>query len=124
MHKPGDVVLVDEADYFAFSYPVEFSKMIARIPAVCFMGKSPDADLNVLEHQVLKKMGLVNHTYWPQSIETSPKPEAPKKISVESDQDLVQKLDLLAKDMPILIFTSDATAEVIVNTIASAVMVT
>ena len=69
-------------------------------------------------------MGLVSHTYWPQSIEAPPKPEHPKKIPVESDEDLVERLGQLTKDMPVLVYTSKATAAVIVDTIAGAVLVT
>ena len=42
----GDVVLVDEADHFAFPEPVAFGALMARSPSVCFTGTSPDADLN------------------------------------------------------------------------------
>ena len=49
----GDVVLVDEADHFAFTDPVGYGGLMARLPSVGFTGTSPDADLNQLEHQVL-----------------------------------------------------------------------
>ena len=44
--QPGDVDLVDEADHFAFTDPVAYGGLMARLPAVCFTGTSPDADLN------------------------------------------------------------------------------
>ena len=94
----GHVVLVDEADHFAFTEPVAFGALMTRCPSVCFTGTSPDADLNQMEHQVLLKMGLVFHKYWPQSIETPPKPQVSKKIRVEGDQELVEHLDQLIDD--------------------------
>ena len=72
--KQGDVVLVDEADYFAFSEPVAFGILLGHLPTICFTGTSPDAHLNELEDDVLKKMGLVSHTYWPRCIEAPAKP--------------------------------------------------
>ena len=54
--RAGDVVLVDEADHFAFSEPTHFNVLLERLPTVCFTGTSPDAQLNTLEHEVLAKM--------------------------------------------------------------------
>ena len=51
-----------------------------------------------MEHQVLLKIGLVHHTYWPQSIETPLKPQVSKKIKVEGDQELVDHLQQLVED--------------------------
>ena len=108
--RAGDVVLVDEADHFAFSEPAAFAGLLGRLPTVCFTGTSPDAHLNKLEHSVLLKMNLASYTYWPSCIAAPARPQVSRVLKVGSDQDLVEHLEQLAEDRPVLVITSDAAA--------------
>lgn len=103
-------MLVDEAYYFAFSDPVAFSILLGHLPTICFTGTSPDAQLNQLEDDVLKKMGLVSYTYWPTCIEAPAKPRISRELQVASDQDLVEHLNQLSIEKAVLVITSDAAA--------------
>jgi len=69
-------------------------------------------------------MSLVSHTYWPNCIKMPPKPQVSKKIMAESDEELAAHLEQLVEDTFVLIFTTEATATVILSNIPGAVMVT
>ena len=122
--KQGDVVLVDEADYFAFSEPLAFGILLGHLPTICFTGTSPDAHLNKLEDEVLAKMGLASYTYWPSCLEAPAKPQVSKVLKVACDEDLVELLEQFIEDKPVLLITSDDVAAVIVTAIVGVVHVT
>ena len=56
--KAGDICLVDEADKLIFDQPSKFESLLASMPMICFTATTPDMDLEELEHDVLRKMGL------------------------------------------------------------------
>ena len=122
--RQGDVVLVDEADHFAFTDPVRFGTLLGHLPTICFTGTSPDAHLNKMEHNVLEKIGLVSYTYWPRCIDAPLKPQISREVKVASDEELIEQLNPLCIDGPVLIFTNVAGAAAIANKIISAVSVT
>lgn len=117
-------MLVDEADHFAFTDPVRFGALLGHLPTICFTGTSPDAHLNQMEHDVLEKMGLASYTYWPKCIDAPLKPQISREVKVASDLELIEQLNALCIDRPVLIFTNAAGASAIVNKIISAVSVT
>ena len=122
--KKNGVVLIDEADVLIFRDPKKFSAFFKKARVICFTASPPAGGKQSLESDIYSQLGLKSFAYLPASLKLNVAPTPLHRLKPMTTDELVAYTSDRAKEQAVLVYTTEARAQIFLSRVEGAELVT